>query len=100
MACVRPAAGCTVTKVDRTARDASAISDAAQQPRILVLGGAGMLGHKMFQVLARRFANTACTIRSQPDESVLVALAGTPGRVIEGVDVSKIEEFMDLLRQL
>ena len=65
-----------------------------------MLGGAGMLGHKMFQVLARRFANTACTIRSQRDECVLAALSGTPGRVIEGVDVSKVEEFADLLRQL
>jgi dTDP-4-dehydrorhamnose reductase len=31
--------------------------------RIIVLGGAGMLGHKMFQVLRQRFAGVLCTIR-------------------------------------
>src|ERR1039457_4542515 len=29
----------------------------------MVLGGAGMLGHKMFQALRKRFAGTFCTIR-------------------------------------
>lgn len=31
--------------------------------RVMVLGGAGMLGHKMFQVLRERFAGAFCTIR-------------------------------------
>ena len=30
---------------------------------ILVLGGTGMLGHKMFQLLRKRFPETYCTIR-------------------------------------
>lgn len=30
---------------------------------VLVLGGTGMLGHKMFQTLGRHFAETWCTIR-------------------------------------
>jgi dTDP-4-dehydrorhamnose reductase len=30
---------------------------------VLVLGGTGMLGHKMFQTLGRRFAETWCAIR-------------------------------------
>jgi dTDP-4-dehydrorhamnose reductase len=33
------------------------------QIEILILGGTGMLGHKMFQRLRRRFPSTYCTIR-------------------------------------
>jgi len=32
--------------------------------RILVLGGSGMLGHKMFQVLGERFPGTKCSLSS------------------------------------
>jgi dTDP-4-dehydrorhamnose reductase len=31
--------------------------------KVLVLGGAGMLGHKMFQTLRERFTGTFCTVR-------------------------------------
>ncbi len=31
--------------------------------RILVLGGEGMLGHKMFQILSSRYPGTSCTVR-------------------------------------
>ena len=31
--------------------------------KVIVLGGAGMLGHKMFQVLRERFDGTFCTVR-------------------------------------
>jgi dTDP-4-dehydrorhamnose reductase len=36
--------------------------------RILVLGGTGMLGHKMFQRLRKRFPETYCTIRGSIDD--------------------------------
>lgn len=72
----------------------------ARQERILVLGGAGMLGHKMFQVLGRRFGNTACTIRRHMDDQTAAVLARVPGQVIEGVDVSKMDDLIDLLRQV
>jgi dTDP-4-dehydrorhamnose reductase len=36
---------------------------------ILVLGGTGMLGHKMFQRLRKRFPGTYCTIRGSIDDS-------------------------------
>ena len=42
--------------------------------RVMVLGGAGMLGHKMFQTLRERFDGVFCTvredIRKQPFERV------------------------------
>lgn len=34
--------------------------------KIVVLGGAGMLGHKMFQTLRERFPGTLCTVRENP----------------------------------
>lgn len=38
--------------------------------KLLVLGGAGMLGHKMFQILRRRFSGVVCTIRQPLPEGV------------------------------
>jgi dTDP-4-dehydrorhamnose reductase len=35
--------------------------------KILVLGGTGMLGHKMFQTLRERFADTYVCVRESPD---------------------------------
>jgi dTDP-4-dehydrorhamnose reductase len=35
----------------------------ASQVEVLILGGTGMLGHKMFQRLQQRFPDTYCTIR-------------------------------------
>jgi dTDP-4-dehydrorhamnose reductase len=58
--------------------------------KILILGGAGMLGHKLFQRLRTRYPETVCTIRG--------SLAGGPfervalfahGGVIENVDASR-----------
>jgi dTDP-4-dehydrorhamnose reductase len=37
--------------------------------RVIVLGGGGMLGHKMFQMLSRAFPDTACTLRERRDAS-------------------------------
>ena len=36
--------------------------------KILVLGGKGMLGHKMFQILGERFDEVACTIRGRQED--------------------------------
>jgi len=37
--------------------------------RILVLGGEGMLGHKMFQTLSERYPDTFCSIRGKLDDA-------------------------------
>lgn len=56
--------------------------------RILVLGGEGMLGHKMFQVLGERFAGTLATIRgavADPPYNRIPLFAAD--RVLEHLDV-------------
>ncbi len=56
--------------------------------KVIVLGGAGMLGHKMFQALRERFASTFCTVRwdiQKPTTDRVELLQGDD--VISGVDV-------------
>ena len=57
--------------------------------KIVVLGGAGMLGHKMFQVLRDRFPRTFCTVRQdlrKPPFNQVDLLQGEG--VIPGIDVT------------
>src|ERR1017187_10642545 len=57
--------------------------------RVMVLGGAGMLGHKMFQVVQERLAGTFCTVREdirKPPFGRVELLQGDD--VIPGVDVT------------
>jgi dTDP-4-dehydrorhamnose reductase len=57
--------------------------------KIMVLGGAGMLGHKMFQVLRERFASTFCTVRGdirKPPFDCVELLQGDD--IVPGVDVT------------
>lgn len=74
--------------------------DAMGAPRILVLGGAGMLGHKMFQTLQRRYPETTCTLQG--------TLAGGPyhrvdlfrhGRVLENVNAADLPALEGLLAE-
>lgn len=60
-----------------------------RSPKIVVLGGAGMLGHKMFQKLGERFPDTFCTLRENPAMEPFrrVELLQKPN-VILGVDVA------------
>jgi dTDP-4-dehydrorhamnose reductase len=55
---------------------------------ILVLGGTGMLGHKMFQRLRKRFPETYCTIRGSIDD--------LPVRNIEVFHSGHVLEHRDL----
>ena len=57
--------------------------------RILVLGGSGMLGHKMFQTLGQRFPDTWCTIRGRIAGSPLdrIPLFTESARMVENMDV-------------
>src|SRR5271166_818 len=57
------------------------------QPDIVILGGGGMLGHKIFQRL-RQSAATVSTVRGDPPPGVEL-LAG--GDVIRGVDLMDLE---------
>jgi dTDP-4-dehydrorhamnose reductase len=65
---------------------------------ILILGGAGMLGHKLFQYLTRLHPETYCTIRGSRGQSALkkVELLQT-ANVIESFEVSDfglVERFL------
>src|ERR1035441_4322503 len=57
--------------------------------RVMVLGGAGMLGHKMFQVVQERLAGTFCTVREdirKPPFDRVELLHGDD--VVRGADVT------------
>ncbi len=59
--------------------------------QILILGGTGMLGHKMFQVLRQKIADTHCTIRgSLRDQPFGDMQLFQQGNVIENFDGGRI----------
>ncbi len=69
------------------------------QRRTLVLGGSGMLGHKLFQVLGQRHV-VAATVRD-PSAWSRHPLFGDPDRVIGGVEATVPETVaaaMDTVR--
>jgi dTDP-4-dehydrorhamnose reductase len=58
--------------------------------KILILGGAGMLGHKLFQRLRPRYPETVCTIRGSLQGSALERVTlFARGGVIENIEASK-----------
>jgi dTDP-4-dehydrorhamnose reductase len=66
---------------------------------ILVLGGMGMLGHKMFQRLQQRFPGTYCTIRgSGISEAERKSCDFQNGRVVECVDATDFASLEKLLQ--
>jgi dTDP-4-dehydrorhamnose reductase len=68
--------------------------------KILVLGGEGMLGHKMYQTLLARHPDTACTVSRPPDEPFYRRVAlFRQGLVIGGVDAMDLQGLGDLLRE-
>lgn len=71
-------------------------------PGILVLGGDGMLGHKMFQLLGGRFPSTRCTVRSPRNSGPLSRIPlFQSAAVIDGVDVADeglFRQRLDALR--
>jgi dTDP-4-dehydrorhamnose reductase len=66
--------------------------------KILVLGGYGMLGHKMFQVLGGRFGDTMCSIsNSRMDPHLAKTGLFPPDRVIFDLDVLDQPKLKDVL---
>lgn len=69
--------------------------------KVVVLGGAGMLGHKLFQLLRSSFPGTIATVRGDVKASPLHRvdlLQG--GDVISGVDAADFDAVRGLLRKL
>ncbi len=68
--------------------------------RILVLGGNGMLGHKVFQALRVRFPLTACTIRGSASSPLLRGIdLFQGGSVFEGIGVSDLTPLQGAFAQ-
>ena len=63
-------------------------------PRAVVLGGAGMLGHRVFLTLREYSPAVVCTVRRRPPG--IPPLAGAD--VVEGVDLMNLDEVDHLLR--
>src|ERR1039458_2292940 len=65
---------------------------------ILILGGSGMLGHKLFQRLRQRHPDTYCTIRGSINDGGLRKVdLFRSGHVIENIDVTDfcaLERFL------
>jgi len=69
--------------------------------KILILGGSGMLGHKLFQELGSR-AEVYATIREQPDAlATHPAFVGAdPARLLGGVDASSFDSLVRAVGQV
>jgi len=69
--------------------------------RIVVLGGTGMLGHKIFQILSLRFPETVCTTRCSGHTELLRNLGlSRNGNVIEGVNAMDFDGLRATLVKL
>src|ERR1017187_5501948 len=74
---------------------------AMTSPEIVVLGGTGMLGHKLFQTLLPRFPGTVCMIRQRASDTPYSRIPMFQSRqVIEGVDAFNFVELSKLLEEL
>jgi dTDP-4-dehydrorhamnose reductase len=70
------------------------------QVEILVLGGTGMLGHKMFQLLRKRFSETYCTIRGSVNDPVFRNIdLFQSGNIFEHCDIMEFPMLERLLLQ-
>jgi dTDP-4-dehydrorhamnose reductase len=65
--------------------------------RVLILGGTGMLGHKMHEVLAREHDVVSTTRRPLSQLPVDPSVFLRDGEVIEGVDASQISALRELV---
>ena len=69
--------------------------------KIVVLGAAGMLGHKMFQTLRAAFPGTLATIRGRRSDPAVRGVDLLQGDdVLEGFDASRLDDLRARLREL
>src|SRR5579884_3417884 len=65
---------------------------------VLVLGGTGMLGHKVFQTVREQIADTWCTIRGSVAHPVLSRIPlFQQGNVLEGVQADDMAAMRELI---
>jgi dTDP-4-dehydrorhamnose reductase len=72
------------------------------KPRILILGGDGMLGHKLLQIFSGRFDETFATIRGTRDDSFhsKISLFADRERILEGLDVTHFDALEAAVQRL
>ena len=69
--------------------------------KVLILGGSGMLGHKMFQLLGARFPKTYATVRSSDSADLLKSVGlHNEQRMIKGIDVLEPLALSSLIAKL
>jgi dTDP-4-dehydrorhamnose reductase len=69
--------------------------------KVLVLGGEGMLGHKMFQTLLARYPDTCCTVRGSLEEPFYRRIdLFRQGMVLEKVDAMDLSALGRTLREI
>jgi dTDP-4-dehydrorhamnose reductase len=66
--------------------------------RVLILGATGMVGHKLWQVLSKRF-DTWATARTVAGATVKPDLLD-PGKLLEGIDASNFENVARAIRTI
>jgi dTDP-4-dehydrorhamnose reductase len=70
-------------------------------PRLLILGAGGMLGHKVFQTGASRFPDTWGTVRGKlADYPVRAIREFSPSRIIEGCEATNLDSVSAVLDRL
>jgi dTDP-4-dehydrorhamnose reductase len=70
-------------------------------PMILILGGTGMLGHKLFQHFLPRFSGTICTMHRRASDAPYSRIAMFQGpQVIEEIDILDSNNLSTLLLRL
>lgn len=67
--------------------------------RILILGGTGMLGHKLWQRLPQRFPETYVTVSKARDAYARCGLYDDP-RVIEKIDATDFDALCNVLQRI
>ena len=69
--------------------------------KALVLGGEGMLGHKMFQVLGNQLGDVACTVRGAIDDPFYRAIPlFNEGHVLPRIDVMNRKQLRNTLQEI
>lgn len=68
---------------------------------VLVLGGEGMLGHKVFQTLSATLPDVSCTLLGRKAEEAYrrIDLFQTP-RVLDSIDITDFARLADLLEEM
>src|SRR3990172_9953137 len=69
--------------------------------KVLVLGGEGMLGHKMFQILSSRYPETTCTIAGPLDHPFYRRIdLFAEGKVIDQIDAMNLSSLNQKLPEI